>query len=181
MRLLRLSPGCGVSSWAKDPRGGWLLSSPPGCLRTAPHSAAPPLSASSSYTSPFFYSLFLSLVPFFCPFPPTPSFPVLSLLPVLWGGHTGHTGTGNSPTTSRRPGGLTVAGAPPRFSGEALFLGARKGSRRMEEIFSLDPVSPALLCCDNFISLPTLDSFIWMFLKYFHLPQRKKLSLAEHS
>lgn len=28
-----------------------------------------------------FYSLFLSLVPFFCPFPPTPSFPVVSLPP----------------------------------------------------------------------------------------------------
>lgn len=73
-----------------------------------------------------------------------------------------------------------------RWSPSSLFwrspiFGCEEGEWRMEEIFFLDPVSPALLCCDNFISLPTLDSFIWMFLKYFHLPQRKKLSLAEHS
>lgn len=167
--------GEGPPRWVVTKLSTWLSQNCPSLCRPSS------LCLFFPHISLLFYSLFLSLVPFFCPFPPTPSFPVLSLLPVLWGGHTGHTGAGNSPTTSRRPRGLTVAGAPLRFSGKALFLGARKGSRRMEEIFYLDPVSPALLCCDNFISLPTLDSFIWMFLKYFHLPQRKKLSLAEHS
>lgn len=74
--------------WSKllgeGPRGGWLLSSPPVvCLQNCPHSAAPPLSASSSYIS-LLLLLFLSLVPFFlsfssnaffsCPFPPSLSF-----------------------------------------------------------------------------------------------------------
>ena len=178
VRLLRLFPGCGVSSWAKGPLGGWLLSSPPGCLRPAPHSAAPPLSASSSHTPPFF-----------SPFSfPSSFFSVLSLRRLLFLSFPSSLSSGSLPywhwkfpysvSESRRTD--IRWSAPPRFSGKALFWGARKGSRRMET-FSLDPVSPALLCCDNFSSSPTLDSFIWMFLKYFHLPQRKKLSLAEHS
>lgn len=98
VRLLRLSPGCGVSSWAKGPRGGWLSETCPSLCR--PSSLC--LFSHTFFFTPFFFpsSLFsvLSLRRLlFLSFPSPPPRPLGRC----------HTGTGNSPAASRRPGGLT--------------------------------------------------------------------------
>ena len=69
--------GEGPPRWVVTKLSTWLPQTCPSLCRPSS------LCLFFAHTS-LFYSLFLSLVLFFCPFPPTPSFPVLSLLPVLW-------------------------------------------------------------------------------------------------
>lgn len=85
--------GEGPPRWVVTKLSTWLPQTCPSLCRPSS------LCLFFAHTS-LFYSLFLSLVLFFCPFPP----------PCPLG--RCHTGTGNSPTVSRSPGGLTVAGVP---------------------------------------------------------------------
>ena len=69
--------GEGPPRWVVTKLSTWLPQTCPSLCRPSS------LCLFFAHTS-LFFSLFRSLVLFFFPFPPTPSFPVLSLLPVLW-------------------------------------------------------------------------------------------------